>query len=440
VADNTILPGTGETYAAKEIGGGIKYQKVLTEPMDGRSLGAFGRRRICEPVTLFASKMLSSDKQPLFWDEALESGSGITSTTPTQYKPYIDFVSTDSTAGVFTRQTFRRFDYQPGKSQLVLITGVLELSGETKTGCERRIGYFDDDNGLFFASNAGEIGVTIRTSDSGSAVDTVIYQSSWNIDKLDGSETEENPSKINADWSKGQIFVFDFQWLSLGRVRFGVEIDGIIYYVHESGQANNSQIPWCSNPNLPIRYQMVTTASSGVCSMRVICSAVISEGGTESVGVLHRESTAGASVETAVEGTLYAVVGIRLKSDRLSTTVEIVSGALQVQSSGEYVEWVILFNPSVSGTFTYSDLDNSDCQTALGATVNTVTGGTEIGGGYSESSGGNGAGGSDAASISDELKLGAAIDGTRDQIVLCVRGIGGSSSATVEGGIAWKEL
>ena len=117
---------------------------------------AFGRLRVASPETLFDSKLLSLDDAPLFWDEQLESGSGITASTPTADKPYIDYASTLNTAGVFTRQTFRRFNYQPGKGQKVQMTGVLRLTGGG-TGVERRIGLFDDNNGLFFADNEGTI-------------------------------------------------------------------------------------------------------------------------------------------------------------------------------------------------------------------------------------------------------------------------------------------
>ncbi len=117
---------------------------VNIKARDSASLDASGRWRVSNPQTIFDSKLLGADDAPLFWDEALESGAGITATTPTAGKPYIDLVSTDGIAGVFTRQTFRRFNYQPGKSQLIELTGVLELASGVTTGCERRIGYFGD--------------------------------------------------------------------------------------------------------------------------------------------------------------------------------------------------------------------------------------------------------------------------------------------------------
>ncbi len=415
---------------------------TLAEVFDDMSPDAFGRLRVSNPQTLFDSKLLGIDDQPLFWDEQLESGGGISASTPSAAKPYIDFTSSNTTAGVFTRQTFRRFNYQPGKSLLILMTGVLELASGTKTGCERRLGYFDDDNGAYFESDAGTIGVTTRTNDTSSPVDTTVAQTSWNLDNLDGDNDAANPSGITADWTKIQIFVIDFQWLSAGRVRFGVEIAGKLIYVHEVLTANTSTTPWTSTPCLPIRYQMITTTSSGVCSMRCVCAAVISEGGTDNIGVIRHKGTAGTAVTTVAENTLYAIVGIRLKTTHTGTWIEVINAELQTQTASEFLEWIVIFNPTVAGTFTYSGITNSSVEAALGTGSNTVTGGTHMGGGYLQSgtpSGGRGGRGGNT--ISNALTLGVAIDGTtQDTIVLCVRPIGGVDAADVEGALTWREI
>ena len=402
----------------------------------GGGTDAFGRLRVSQSKTIFDSKLLNADDSPLFWDESLESGGGITASTPTAAKPYIDFTSTASTAGKFTRQTYQRFNYQPGKAQSIFMTGVLELSGGG-TGVERRIGYFDDNNGAFFESDAGTIGVTTRSNDSGTPKDTTVAQSDWNLDKMDGS----GPSQLTADFSKAQIFVIDFQWLSVGVVKFGLEINGLLRYIHEVRTANNAAIPWCSSPNLPVRYQMITTASSPVSTMRCICSAVMSEGGTDSVGAIHYTSTAGAAVTTNAEDSIFAVVGIRLKTARAHTFVDILKVGMQIQSASEYVEWLLIWNPTVAGTFTYSAVSNSNLERALGATANTVTNGTIIDGGYLESGTAPGGGKSLETAAQNALRLGLNIAGdTPDTLVLCVRPIGGVSAVDVEGSITWREI
>lgn len=435
MADNIRLnQGAGGDLLAAKDRGGVKHERMLMELDDSPSIDAFGRLRVSEPFTIFASKLLASDDSPLFWDEQLESGAGIVASTPSVAKPYIDYTSTLNTAGVFTRQTFRRFAYQPGKSQLVTMTGVLSLSGGG-SGVERRLGLFDDDNGLFFEDDAGTIGVTVRSNVTETPVDTTVTQANWNLDTMDGDADSANPSGITADFAQAQIFVIDYQWLSVGRVRFGLEIDGITFYVHEVLAANTQAVPYMSTPNLPLRYQMVTTGASPVSTMRVICSTVVSEAGQDPTGLTHSHATTD-HVNANVADTVYALLGIRLKSTALGCDVEPVIVSLISETKDDF-EWQLIFNPTVAGVFDYTDKTNSCVQTATGNTdnpsTNTVTGGTVIARGFVENNG--------AETIEgrlNSLELGAAIDGTQDTLVLAVRPLG--INADLQGSLTWREI
>lgn len=396
---------------------------------DTMSGDAFGRFRVSQPFTIFDSKLLHDDA-PLLWDESLETGSGISSAHSVDTAS-VTLTSTLDTAGKFTRQTFMRFNYQPGKSQQIFMTFVLDNSGGG-TGVHRRVGYFDDENGIFLYDNEGTVSVVRRSFATGSAVDTEVAQSSWNIDPMDGT----GPSGITVDWSKSQILVIDFEWLGVGRVRMGLNIDGIMYPIHEFLNANTLDVVYMSTPNLPLRYQIETEATSAASSLECICSTVISEGGFSPLGGLHYDSTAGTHVDANVDGTIYAVVGIRLQAAKLDQTILMESVSLLETAGNNNVEWLLLMNPTVAGTFTYSNVTNTSVQTAKGATANTVTGGTAIAGGHFTSANRGGASGSD---IGNAIRLGAAIDGTVDEIVLCVRPTG-SSNIDVEGGIAWREM
>ena len=152
---------------------------------EGRSGGlvdAFNRLRVANPITLFDSKQIH-DNKPLFWDDQEVSGSGTSSTYNTNQASSTIAVS-NLTAGKRVRQTRQRFNYQPGKSQLVMFTG---NAVSMDTGITKEVGYFDDNNGLFFRITATDAAVVVRTNTSGSPVDTVVPRSSWNGDKLDGN-------------------------------------------------------------------------------------------------------------------------------------------------------------------------------------------------------------------------------------------------------------
>ena len=447
MADNTTLnTGAGGDVISTDDISGVKTQRVKVQyGADGsasdvhpylglpvipaqQACDAFGRLRVASPHTLFDSKLIGLDDAPLFWDEQIETGSGITASTPTANVPYIDFTSTLATACKFTRQTRRRFVYQPGKSQLVLLTGVLDLSGGS-TGVQRRIGLFDDDNGIFFENDTDVIGVTVRSKVSGSVVDTTATQANWNIDVMDGT----GQSGVTAAWTAAQIFVIDFQWLAIGRIRFGLEIDGALHWVHQTSASNTSSVPYMSTPNLPIRYQMITTGNSLVSSMRCICSAVMSEGGADPVGASHAHATTD-HINANAADVIYAVLGVRLKSTHLGCDITPESISMLAETADDF-EWILYINPDVAGTFTYSNLTNSCCQIATGVaanpSTNVVTNGTIIARGFGAASSNVG------TPLRTSVKLGALIDGTQDTLVLAARPL--ATNCDIQGALTWSE-
>lgn len=153
------------------------------------------------------------------------------------------------------------------------------------------------------------------------------------------------------------------------------------------------------------------------------------------------DSTAGTHLDAATENIKYALLGIRLKENYIGEIINLLTTSLQIQSATHKILWEIYFNPTVAGTFTYTDLSLSAVQVAKGVTANTVTGGICVASGFAESGGPQtGSAGSISADIRTALNLGASIDGTRDAFVLTVMPIGGSSNVDVEGELTWREL
>lgn len=382
---------------------------------------AFGRLRVSNPVTLFDSKQIF-DNLPLFWDDQEVSGSG-TSSTYSQAMASTTMGVSATTTGKRVRQTFMCFNYQPGKSQLIFTTGVLDKSGGG-AGITRAWGYFNDDNGLFLRDNEGTIELVRRTSTSGSAVDNAVSQSSWNLDTMDGTGS----SGITLDFTKTQILIIDFEWLGVGRVRMGFVVDGKIYYAHEFNNANNLSTVYMSTPNLPLRYEIENDGTGVASEIEHICSSVISEGGNEELGTLrHKDS---GSVSSLANTATYAILGIRLKSTTTCGVVKI-ENISSIATSNDQFHWELRLNPTIAGTFTYSDETNSVVQTATGSNANTVTGGTEIDGGYVTTTQ------AITFTIPNALRIGSAIDGTPDELVLVVTPI--TNNMTMQASITWRE-
>lgn len=395
-----------------------KWRPILNTDFTGGGDGkdAFGRLRISNPEMIFNSKQVF-DNQSLYWDDIQESGSGTSSTHSINTASSTLSVSA-STAGKRTRQTFMRFNYQPSKSQLIFITGILKASGGG-TGIVTRMGLFDDENGLFLECNDGTINLVRRTKTSGSIQDDTIPQSTWSIDKMDGTGT----SGISLDFTKTQIFTVDFEWLGVGRVRFGFNVEGITYYVHELSAANNLTTVYMSTPNLPLRYQIINDGTGIASSINCICSAVISEGGREEVATNSYISTGSTSV-SANNGQNNPILAMRLKTGYKGCTIDVLDISLLTSSNDNY-EWNLILNGVTSAPLSYSDLTQSAIQKAVGVSGISITGGFIVAGGYGNSK-------SEIAGdqFKSLLKLGASITGKMDTLCLCCRPLGNSPATT----------
>lgn len=232
---------------------------------------AFGRARVGLPATLFASSHQYSES-PNFWQSKL-AGTGTATFRAAQACVDMTVVA-DGDAVI--RQTRRHFRYLPGKSQVCLLTGVIGTAVENVT---KRWGYFDGDNGLFFQQDGdGTVSIGRRSSVSGSPVDMIVPQSEWNLFRLDG----QGQADITLDVSQANIYVIDFEWLGVGRQRWGVNIDGMTYYVHEENWANAHDSVYMTTANLPVRYEIEATGTPATtATLKQICSTVVSEGGSD---------------------------------------------------------------------------------------------------------------------------------------------------------------
>ncbi len=393
---------------------------------DTPAIDAFARLRISEPFTIFDSKQLH-DKQPLFWDEEL-GGSATSVHTPVDAD--VKMSVTAASGDYVIRQTKQRFNYQPGKGQLIFFT----FHSEQETGLTKRIGLFDGiglnsltpNNGIFLEVD-GEASWNICKD--GTITETAPL-SAWNVDIMDGT----GASGIVLDFNAAQIGIIDYEWLGVGRVRVGFVVNGLPYYVHYFNHANVASFHsvYMSTPNLPLRYSIETDGTNaGVLSH--ICASVISEGGIEKTGVLRSVHNGSIAVEAVVIGTTYALLGLRLKSTHLDITIIPESISIACISKGDF-RWSLLINPIISGTFTYSDLVDSSCQSAVGVTTNIVTDpGLEIASGYA----------TDKSREADDalntaLTIGSSIAGVRDTLVLAVTPL--DANEDVLGAMNFREL
>lgn len=390
------------------------FEKTRILAADSPSIDAFGKWRVSNPTTLFDSKQIVNSGS-FYFDIKTVSGATVTWNSGSAQST-LKVTQTSGSRAI--KQTKEIFVYQPGKSQQIICTG--KFDGRVD-GIKKSIGLFDDDDGFFFQSSGSSFGVVLRKKINGVRTDTFISQSNWNLDKMNGS----GPSGNILDITKAQIYTADFEWLGVGRIRYGVVQKGLLIYVHEINNYNNLETVYLRNPNLPIRYEISTHKNTTTGSLLTqICSSVISEGGYTNIGqrtVITNYT--GANIGAAeYNGILF----IRYNNNS-SKCAQIVPEQLDLlikpgNSSPFAGRWDILVNPTVTNALTWNNVSGSVItQVAISTGNPIINRGETIATGYFA--------GTAANSVASQIvldpfySLGRKIDGTSDILAIVIKTI-----------------
>ena len=354
---------------------------------DNTQLDAFGRLRVSTPTTLFDAQQEYGLDTRSTWDVAANgvyggyasNGSVVSGGSlvgprnlNTRLVPITAGAVVGNSAILQSRPYIR---YIPGKSQFIAITGV-------------------------YASAPGDTASFIlRSSTSGTPVEREVVQADWSTDVFDGS----GPSGLTLDFTKTQILLIDAQWLAVGRVRLGFDIDGVFWQAHEYLNANRLALPYTQTFNLPLRLEAVTTtegtdlrvgyfdSANGVflklssatqgAGLNFICCTVQSEGGTEIKGLPWGISSGENDITVS---TRRPVLSIRPKATYNGITnrarVELIDYAVLIGAQNTLVEVV------VGGTLTGASFTSvaDDSVVEYDRSANAIAGGYTLRVGYGQ--------------------------------------------------------
>ena len=393
-------------------GGSLDFQ-----PNDLGSFDAFARLRVGNPETIFQSTQLV-DRGEKVWSRALTGGSSVTVNNS------VAFLDAPGNGDTLLNRTRQRMPYQAGKSQLILMT--FNFLG-SPAGTFKKLGYYDDEGGIGLKAENGTVSV-FKDDTLGS--DQEIDQSSWNIDRLDGS----GPSGITVDWTRAQIFFMDLEWLGVGRIRYGFFFNGLPHYVHEITNFNALTAPYMLSANLPLTYELSNTAG-GTCQMSQICSAVISEGGKSLLGLPVGVSNGTLWIRNNDTTNYRSLVAFRLKAGNRGSIVR-PTRANVICDTNAFFEWIVGINPTVVSADQFSNwvgLDGTGLEYDLISSESTVNGnnlelsndpndwGCIIARGYGTTSQDE----INFDNIPQDVWIGFDAAGTPDILTLAIRGING---------------
>jgi hypothetical protein len=402
------------------------------------SSDAFGRQRISNPFTL-------ADYSHVYGEETelLTKTSGTNSNITFVIGQAKAVLQVGTGANDFTIHQSRMYHhYMPGKSQLTFQS--FNFTGY-RAGTNKRIGLFDDYNGIFFEqSGDGTLSFVLRNNVSGYVYDQRVTQNNWNLDKCNGTGV----SQFNIDITKTQLFTADFQWLGVGRVRAGFVHDGEAVIAHEFYNSNNKSTVYWSNPNLPIRCEIRNYAVAvGTDTMDQICATVMSEGGYNEAGVDF--SARNLTLRSVLTTSQLPLIAIALKTGyygkpNRSVVRPNMANIYTLDDAITYELWRIPSTGQINGGTWVSANDESVVQYNISATSVNFTSGMLVDAGYCIA-GGQGAGKfssqSQIAALSSAKRgyISQNIDSTNSNVFVIVgSGIGTATSSTFAS-LQWRE-
>jgi hypothetical protein len=365
---------------------------------------------------IFNRKQLYA-KDTLFFTEALV-GAG-TSTFSTNDAAVLMALTTASGDKV-TRQSKVYLPCEIGWTQLAVISGVI---GVGKTNLRQRIGVFDENNGAFFELNGTTLNVVIRSNTSGAPVDTVIAQSSWNVDVLDGT----GESGVTLDITKIQNFMVSIDWP--GNVRFGFLFQDLNVTVHQYTASNVIALPFARTPVLPVRWEIENTGVTASSStLRQHGAAIFTAGASEFSGLVTSASN-GVTGRTVVNTSQLPILSVRLKSAYDKGLLQPIGFETLVQANQS-----IWYQLKIGGTLTGASFVSLTDASEYDVSATAHSGGTIIKAGYI-------AGASRGAEPDIKVPFLSGIDlsGVRDIITLLLQTTSGTANATFAS-ITFREI
>lgn len=396
---------------------------------------AFGRVRVSNPYTLFEYSSITGKNEMLI-DEATSGGG----TSTWNGASYVDMYVPASAGASVIRQSHEYIMYQPGKSKLIYMTGVL-YADLASTSITARIGTFDASMGIFVEMNNGIISVNLRNNAlvrTATRVAPAGSEGIW-LDPLDGT----GPSGVTVDFTKAQIYAFDFEWLGVGQVRCGIVIGGQLIYYYTFTNINYLIAPYIRTAKLPLRYEITSNGSGN--SMHMICGAVISEGGITPIGktFISGDYTTGIVIDTGVN--FRALIALRLRSadEHKYVTVKIKNLDIFNTTNNTFGSWKLLLNPTVTApTWANFDTTNSSVQIGTWASSTTVTGGRVLASNYYSTRESSSFFTSTDELIGSTTITTSALTGVSDIVVLAVNKLpqSGGTNPTVYALMQWLEL
>ena len=280
--------------------------------------GSFNATRFNE--TLTAERSSQFNFKPTWGLSTLRYTTSATGSGATSGETGGEFRLQSGTAnnGVATVQTNQRGQYQAGAMGQAGIGVRIPTLPLTTAYCEW--GYTDFTNGFYFGVDG--TGKYVAYVTGGSVTKT--YQSSWNIDKLDGTGN----SGYTLDLADGHVTQIDFTWYGYGDIEYSYYIGNPVTNKIEKVVCHRTRIDDSASivdPNQPLTFRSGNGASTTTNLSLYIGGHQFSTLSGNSVPQKRQAGEILTSYTTATDTNWQPIIAIRKKADLNSRTNSVLA-------------------------------------------------------------------------------------------------------------------
>ena len=307
---------------------------------------AFGNAQFSQLTKVDEHLFTYGDKTGSFYDDAI-----IGATVSASLQDSSVVFTTNTTSGSrITRTSHQYYPYNPGEGNETLLS--FRLGDESKADVVRRWGLFDDLNGLFFEMSGSTFSTVIRSNTSGTPVDTKVERGDFNGDGLD----TVGFSEYILQFSKYNIYWIDYQWLGVGKVRFGTFApNGKRITMHTFQNPNTYTKPYMRTGTLPIRLEQFNTGvPASISQMFWVCASIMRQNAIlDYAGEIYSAHSSTAQISGSASYIPLIAARAELLKNGQPNRSTFVPTDLEFWVDGDPIEVHIDINPNLFGaTFT----------------------------------------------------------------------------------------
>ena len=211
--------------------------------------------------------------------------------------------------------------------------------------------------------------------------DLVIRRPSDSVHTNETSNKFNYPLSVNIDFTKGNVFEINYQWLGFGLIRYSIEDPktGIFKPLHDIRFANTSEVPSLINPTMPVMSKVENTTNNTNIVLKTASSMAFREGAyipTVDPLTLFRSFSSGEVTVT----TEVPILSVRAKTTYQSVTnlIHPMIGALSLSSEGNKgVSFKVYVGGALTGA-SWSDYSTNTSSLESDTSATVLTGGAFV--------------------------------------------------------------